>query len=80
MLMCSLIALVNLKKTIPPIDEDQKLTLLPAPFMDTTLFGEELAKLQEANTKRASALTAFPTPNRPLSPIPLIHMQDEGKL
>ena len=55
MLMRCLIALDNLKKTQPPIDEDQKLALLHAPFTGTTLFRGELAKLQEANTKRGNA-------------------------
>ena len=32
MLLCHLIALENLKKTQPPIDEDQKLALLHVPF------------------------------------------------
>ena len=56
MLMCHLIALDNLKKTILLTDKDKKLALLHAPFMDTTLFGGELTKLQEGNTKPASAL------------------------
>ena len=51
MLLRVFIALENLRKTQPPIDEDQKLALLHAPFTGTTLFGEELDKLQEANTK-----------------------------
>ena len=62
MLLCRLIALDYLKKTIPPTVKDQKLALLHAPFTGTTLFGGELAKLQKANTKRASALTVFSTP------------------
>ena len=57
-----LIALDNLKKTHTPIGEDQYLALLHAPFTGTTLFGGELVKLQEANTKRASAITMFPMP------------------
>ena len=40
------IALDCLERTLPPIDEDQKLALLHAPFKGTTLFGGELAKLQ----------------------------------
>ena len=70
MLMCRLIALYNIKKTIPPTDEDQKLALLHAPFTGTTLFGGMLAKLQEANTKHASALNVFPTPLPPVSTHP----------
>ena len=73
MLIPHLIALDNIKKTIPPTVKDQKLALLHAPFTGTTLFGGELAKLQEANTKHANAFNVFPMP-APLSPIPLIHM------
>ena len=51
MLLRSSIALDCLGRTLPPIDEDQKLALLHAPFKGTTLFGGELAKLQEANTR-----------------------------
>ena len=61
---CS-IALDNLPRTIPLIDEDQKVALLHAPFKGTFLFGGELAKLQEANTERASALIGFPAPAAP---------------
>ena len=59
------IALDCLERTLPPIDEDQKLALLHAPFKGTTLFGGELAKLQEANTKRAATFTVFPQPTAP---------------
>ena len=75
MYMRRLIALDNLKKTVPPIDEDQKLAFLHAPFTGTTLFGIELAKLQEANTKWASALTVFHTLAVPLSLIPPVLIQ-----
>ena len=54
------IVLYCLERTLPPIDEDQKLALLHAPFNGTTLFGGELA--QEANTKRAATFTVFPQP------------------
>ena len=67
MLLRRFIALGNLKKTQPPIDEDQKLALLHAPFTGTTLFGEELAKLREANTKCANAVTVHPTTAPPAS-------------
>ena len=40
--------------------------LLHAPFKGTMLFGGELAKLQEANTKRAATFTVFPQPTAPL--------------
>ena len=53
------IALDCLERTLPPIDEDQKLALLHAPFKGTTLFGGELAKLQEAT------FTVFPQPTAP---------------
>ena len=43
----------------------QKLALLHAPFKGTTLFGGELVKLQEANTKRAATFTVFPQPTAP---------------
>ena len=59
------IALDCLRRTLPPIDHDQKLAFLHAPFKGTTLFGGELAKLQEANTKRAATFTVFPQPTAP---------------
>ena len=59
------IALDCLRKTLPLIDKDQKLALLHAPFKGTTLFGGELAKLQEANTKHAVTFAVFPTPTAP---------------
>ena len=40
------IALDNLRKTLLPIAEDQRLALLHASFKGTTLFGGELAKLK----------------------------------
>ena len=58
------IALDCLRKTLPLIDEDQRLALLHAPFKGTTVLGGELAKLQEANTKRAATF-AVPTPTAP---------------
>ena len=45
MLLRRSIALDCLRRTLPPIDDDQKLALLHAPFKGTTLFGGELAKL-----------------------------------
>ena len=48
--------------------------LLHAPFKGTMLFGGELAKLQEANTKRAATFTVFPQPTAPLH---LTRMSDE---
>ena len=65
MLLRRSIALDCLRRTLPPIDEDQKLALLHAPFKGTTLFGGELAKLQEANTKRAATFSVFPQPTAP---------------
>ena len=65
MLLRRSIVLDCLERTLPPIDEDQKLALLHAPFKGTTLFGGELAKLQEANTKRAATFTVFPQPTVP---------------
>ena len=59
MLLRHSIALDCLERTLPPIDEDQKLALLHAPFKGTTLFGGELAKLQEANMKRAATFTGY---------------------
>ena len=64
MLLRRSIALDCLERTLPPIDQDQKLALLHAPFRGTTLFGGELAKLQEANTKRAATFTVFTQPTR----------------
>ena len=65
MLLRRFIALDCLRRTLPPIDDDQKLALLHAPFKGTTLFGGELAKLQEVNTKRAATFTVFPQPTTP---------------
>ena len=65
MLLRRSISLDNLRKMLPLIDEDQRLALLHAPFKGTTLFGGELAKLQDANTKRAATFTVFPTPIAP---------------
>ena len=65
MLLRRSIALDCLERTLPPTDQDQKLALLHAPFRGTTLFGGELAKLQEANTKRAATFTVFPQPTAP---------------
>ena len=45
MLLRRSIALDCLRRTLLPIDDDQKLALLHAPFKGTTLFGGELAKL-----------------------------------
>ena len=73
------IALDCLIKTLLPIDEDQRLALLHAPFKEATLFGGELAKLQEANTKHAATFAVFPTPTAPLSLILPVHMSDEEK-
>ena len=58
MLMRRSVALDNLSnKTIPPIDPDQRVALLYAPFNGTTLFGGELAKIYK---ERASSLTVYP--------------------
>ena len=65
MLLRRSIALDCLRRMLPPVDDDQKLALLHAPFKGTTLFGGELAKLQEANTKRAVTFTVFPQPTAP---------------
>ena len=65
MLLRRSIALDCLERTLPPIDEDQKLALLHAPIKGTMLFGGELAKLQEVNTKRAATFTVFPQPTAP---------------
>ena len=61
MLMHSSVALDNLTETIPPIDSDQKVALLHAPFNGTTLFGGELAKLHRANKARASLSSSYPS-------------------
>ena len=65
MLLRRSIALDCLERTLPPIDQDQKLALLHASFRGTTQFGGELAKLQEVNTKRAATFTVFPQPTAP---------------
>ena len=62
MLMGHTIVLENLSRTIPQIDEDEKVALLHASFKGSTLSGGELAKLQKVNTEHASALTVFPVP------------------
>ena len=54
------IALVNLAKDIPPIDDCQKMDFLHVHFTGTVLFGGDLAKLEKANKERASVLTLFP--------------------
>ena len=65
MLMRRSIAKNNVSRTIPLIEEDQKVALLHAPFKGMTLFGSELAKLQKANMEHGSALTVFPAPAVP---------------
>ena len=60
MLMCRSMALDNLSRTIPPIDSDQKVALLHAPFKGTTHFGGKLAKLHRANKECASSVTVYP--------------------
>ena len=65
MLLRRSIARNCLRRTLPPIDEDQKLALFHAPFKGATLFGGKLAKLQEANTKLAATFTVFPQPTAP---------------
>ena len=60
MLMHCSVALDNLSKTIPPIDPDQKVALLHAPFKGTTLFGGELAKLYRAVYPAATPYTTKP--------------------
>ena len=65
MLMRRSIALDNLPRTIPPIDDDQKVALLHALFKGRTLFRSELAKLQKANMECGSALTVLPAPAAP---------------
>ena len=77
MLLRHSIALDCLRRKLPPIDDDQKLALLHAPFKGTMLFGGELAKLQEANTKRAATFTVFLQPTGPLHLILLDRMSDE---
>ena len=59
------VALDNLSKTIPPIDSDQRVALLYAPFRGNTLFRGELAKIYRSNKERASSVTVYPTaPNQ----------------
>ena len=65
MLLRRSIALDCLRKTLPPIDTDQKLAFRHAPFKGTTLFGGELAKLQDANTKYDATFAVFPMPTVP---------------
>ena len=72
MLLRRSIALDCLRRTLPPIDDDQKLALLHAPFKGTTLFGGELAKLHEA----CCHLHSVPSANS-ASCILFDHMSDE---
>ena len=71
------IALDCLRRTLPPIDDNQKLALLHAPFKGTTLFGGELVILQEVNTKRATTFTVSLSQQRPLHLILLDRMSDK---
>ena len=75
---CS-IALENLSRTIPPIDEDENVAVHHAPFKGTTFSAGELAKLQKANTEHAGALTMFPAPAAPPSHYVLRPYTGEGK-
>ena len=59
MMMHLSIAFENLSRSIPLIDEDQKVAVLHAPFKGTTLFGGELAKSQKVNTESASASPTY---------------------
>ena len=73
MLMHRSMALDNLSKTIPPIDPDQRVALLHAPFKGTTLFGGELAKIYRANKECASSVTVYPAaPPQTYSTKPLL--------
>ena len=60
MLMRRSVALDNLFKIIPPIDSDQRVALLHAPFKGTNLFRGELAKIYSANKEYASSVTVYP--------------------
>ena len=80
LLLSRSIALDCLRKTSPPIDEDQRLALLHAPFKGTTLFGGELAKLQEVNTKRAATYDVFLRQQRSLSRILPVRISDEERV
>ena len=73
MLMRRSVVLDNLAKTIPPIDPDQRVALLQAPFRGTTLFGGELAKVYRANKERAISVTVYPAAPLSLTPLSLIY-------
>ena len=60
MLMRRSVVLDNLAKTVPPIDPDQRVSLLHAPFRGATLFWGELAKVYRANKELASSVTHVP--------------------
>ena len=68
MLMRRSVVLDNLAKTIPPIDPDQRVALLHAPFRGTTLFRGELAKVYRANKERASSVTVYQAAPLSLTP------------
>ena len=69
MFMRQSFALENLSSLVPPIDEDyiHVANLLHAPFKGSTLFGGELAKLQNLNMEQAKILTMFPHRAGPLT-------------
>ena len=60
-LMRHSIALDNITRTIPPIDENQKVAL-HASFMATTLSEVNWQNYKKPNIVHASALTVFPAP------------------
>ena len=57
------IALDCLERTLPPIDKDQKLALLHAPFKGTTLFGGELAKLRKSGSEHETCCNFHRVPS-----------------
>ena len=75
MLLRRSIALENLSKTFPPLDEDQEVALLHAPFKGTTLFRCELTKLQKENMEHAGASPCFPLQQHLLPLMPRNLMQ-----
>ena len=66
MLLRRSIALDCIERTLPPIDQDQKLALLHAPFRGTTLFGGELAKLRRRTRSAQRPSSCSLSQQRPL--------------
>jgi len=54
------LALVNLNQACPPIEPEQRVQLLRAPFTGELLFGGELAKSHKTKMEKAQKIAMFP--------------------